>query len=189
LQKRIYTIGHGNKGLEELVGLLKAYCIQTLVDIRSYPGSKRNPHFNREVLEMNLPRAGIAYLWFKGLGGFRKSGLGSKSPHVALKSQGFRNYADYMLTKTFKQDIDNLLCRASIGRTCMMCAETLPFKCHRWLLSDYLVTKNVQVIHVMAADKTARHRLSRHARVQGGSLFYDLVDEQRDNSVQQPIVG
>jgi uncharacterized protein (DUF488 family) len=178
LQKRIYTIGHGNKGLDELVDLLKAYRIQTLADIRSYPGSKRNPHFNREVLEVNLPHKGIAYEWFKELGGFRQSGLGARSSHVALNSPGFRNYADYMLTKTFKQNIDNLLREASIGETCIMCAETLPFQCHRWLLSDYLVTKHVQVIHVMAADNTESHRLSRYARVQGGNLFYDLVDEQ-----------
>ena len=109
LERRVYTIGHGNKGFDELVEILTRYEIQTLVDIRSYPQSKRNPHFNRQSLEVELPRAGIAYEWFEALGGYRKKGVGAQSAHVALKSQGFRNYADHMLTKAFKECIDELL--------------------------------------------------------------------------------
>ena len=107
-QKKIYTIGHGNKAFDELADILKTYHIRTLADIRSYPGAKRNPHFNREALEASLPQVGVAYEWFKGLGGYRKNGLGPGSPHVVLRSQGFRNYADYMLTEAFKENIDKL---------------------------------------------------------------------------------
>jgi uncharacterized protein (DUF488 family) len=180
LQKRIYTIGHGNKGFNELVDVLKAYHIQKLADIRSYPGSKRNPHFNRETLENSLPQASVSYQWFKGLGGYRKNGFGAESPHVILKSQGFRNYADYMLTETFEENIDKLLQFASSGNTCMMCAETLPFRCHRWLLSDYLVANQVEVIHIIDVRRSESHKLSRYARVQAGSLFYDCVEGKGD---------
>lgn len=210
IQKKIYTIGHGNKPFDELVDMLKTYHIRTLVDIRSYPGSRRNPHFNREVLESKLPQARIAYEWFKGLGGYRKDGLGAASPHVILKSRGFRNYADYMLTKAFKENTDKLLRLASTcppslslrhasrnlpapalqrqagsaeangrrrggrgGNTCIMCAETLPFRCHRWLISDYLVANQVEVVHIIDAEKTAHHRLSGYARIHGGNVFYD----------------
>jgi len=180
LQKTIYTIGHGNKGFDELVDILKGYGIQTLSDIRSYPGSKRNPHFSREALETNLPQAGVTYEWYKGLGGYRKDGLGAESPHVVLKSQGFRNYADYMLTKAFKENIDELLQLAGSGNTCIMCAETLPFRCHRWLLSDYLVANQVEVIHIIDLERVESHKLSKYARIHAGNLFYDRVEGKSD---------
>jgi uncharacterized protein (DUF488 family) len=138
LQKTIYTIGHGNKSLEDFVYLLKSYRIEILVDIRSLPRSRRNPHFNGDNLEGHLPKADICYKWLKGLGGFRKSGLGAQSPHPALRSDGFRNYADYMLTQGFKENVSELLQLVHKGTACLMCAETLPFRCHRWYLSDYL---------------------------------------------------
>ena len=171
----IYTIGHGNKPYDTFVAILKTYHIQALVDIRSYPMSRRNPHFNREALENDLTKAGVAYEWFKGLGGYRKNGLGTRSPHVALKSQGFRNYADHMLSRAFQEDIHILLQIARRGNTCIMCAETLPFRCHRWLLSDYLIgrSRGVEVIHIIDAKKTERHTLSKHARIQAGNVFYD----------------
>jgi uncharacterized protein (DUF488 family) len=178
--QRLYTIGHGNKGLDALVEALKAYSIRTLVDIRSYPRSKRNPHFNLEALEAALPQKGIAYVWYKGLGGYRNDGLGARSPHVVLKSPGLRNYADHMLAKSFKEDIDRILQLARIENTCLMCAETLPFRCHRWILSDYLVANEVDVVHVLDVKKTSCHSLSKHARVKGHDVFYDrVVREQR----------
>ncbi len=181
--RRIYTIGHGNKGLSELVDILKGYAIQTVADIRSYPGSKRNPHFNLEALEASLPQVGVTYEWYKGLGGYRKKGLGAESPHVALKSHGFRNYADHMLTETFKEDVDKLLQLAGSGKTCIMCAETLPFRCHRWLLSDYLVANQVEVIHVIDVAKRESHTLSRYARILAGNILYDVVEGEHDGIV------
>ena len=181
MKKGVYTIGHGNKPFGELVEILRRYEIETLVDIRSYPQSKRNPHFNRQSLEVELPRVGIAYEWFKALGGYRKNGFGAQSPHVALKSQGFRNYADHMLTKAFKESIDELLSLIHGKNTCLMCAETLPFRCHRWILSDYLAANGIKVIHLIDMKKTSSHKLSEYATVRGGDVFYDrvgLVQEQ-----------
>ena len=175
MQEKLYTIGHGNKAFDDLAGILKTHEIQTLVDIRSYPQSQRNPHFNRETLQAELPQAGIAYEWFRGLGGYRKKGLGAKSPHVALKSQGFRNYADHMLEETFKEDINRLFSLIHSGNTCLMCAETLPFRCHRWILSDYLAAHGVDVVHLIDIKKSSRHKLSEYARIEGGNVFYDRV--------------
>jgi len=177
--RKIYTIGHGTKGLDELIELLKAYHIRTLVDIRSYPVSKRHPHFNREVLEAKLPQIDIAYKWFKGLGGYRKNGLGANSPHIVLKSQGFRNYADHMMTKPFKENVNALLQLAYSGNTCLMCAETLPFRCHRWMLSDYLVANQMVVIHIISIKKSEPHKLSKYARISQGNLFYDRVQPEQ----------
>jgi len=109
------------------------------------------------------------------LGGYRKRGLGPESPHVSLKSQGFRNYADHMVTRTFRENIERLLTFVRSGNACLMCAETLPFRCHRWILSDYLTANGVKVIHLIDIDKTSNHKLSAHARVEGSEVFYDRV--------------
>ena len=171
--RRVFTIGHGNKSLEEFVSILEACRTEILADIRSYPKSKRNPHFNADALKATLSQKGIAYLWVKALGGFRKKGLGAASPHHVLRSVGFRNYADYMMTDTFKENVDGLLESARGGRVCIMCAETLPFRCHRWLISDYLVARGIEVIHIVSPVKTQTHKLSRYARIDGENVVYD----------------
>ena len=103
---------------------------------------------------------------------------------MVLKSQGFRNYADYMLTEAFKENIDKLLQLAHGGNTCIMCAETLPFRCHRWLLSDYLVANQVEVVHIIDKKKAECHKLSRYARVQAGNVFYDCGEPEQGASPQ-----
>ncbi|MFH1673165.1 MAG: DUF488 domain-containing protein [Pseudomonadota bacterium] len=175
----IYSIGHGNKTFDEFLSILQAYEITCLVDIRSYPHSKRNPHFNIDTFAAELAKVGISYVWLKELGGFRKQGLEAKSPHVALKSQGFRNYADHMFTDVFKQGIDKLVSLRGKGRVSFMCAETLPFRCHRWLLSDYLVSNNVEVVHIIDENKTMVHRLSRYATVRNGHVVYDRLEGEQ----------
>ncbi|MDY6954125.1 MAG: DUF488 domain-containing protein [Thermodesulfobacteriota bacterium] len=178
--EKIFTIGHGNKRLEALIGILRTHEIQALADIRSYPRSKRNAQFNRENLEIELPRSGIAYGWFKGLGGHKKTGLGTSSPHGALRSEGFRNYADFMLSRGFKESVDALLPFVRTSNGCLMCAEVLPFKCHRWILSDYLTVHGAKVIHLVDAKKTRTHKLLECARSEGGNVFYDrLLPVQR----------
>ena len=169
----IYSIGHGNKTLDEFLSILHAYKIASVADIRSYPHSKRNPQFNQQALEKELAKAHISYLWLKELGGFRKTGLGSASPNVALRSQGFRNYADHMFSDAFKDGGERLLCVGRKGKTAVMCAETLPFLCHRWLLSDHLVSNNIQVLHIIDERKTMIHKLSRHATIRNGNVVYD----------------
>ena len=115
----LYTIGHSTRPLEELTGALQAHQIQTLVDIRAFPMSRRLPQFNRDSLEQTLPAAGIQYQWMKTLGGYRKKIL-EESPNIALRNQSFRNYADYMLTADFDQAISGLLALAESSRTAYM---------------------------------------------------------------------
>jgi uncharacterized protein (DUF488 family) len=168
-----YSIGHGNRNGEVFLDLLQSFRILYLADIRSYPSSKRNPHFNQENLQLILSRSGIQYAWFPDLGGFRKKGLGSKSPNVALRSPGFRNYADYMITESFSLAVDKLSHLASSGTTCFMCAETLPHRCHRSLLGDYLLVQGIKVIHILDNQQTTVHQLSRLASVSESRIIYN----------------
>jgi uncharacterized protein (DUF488 family) len=152
-----YTIGHSTRTLEELVEVLQAHSIQTLVDIRSFPMSKRLPHFNRESLVESLPAGGIRYLWMKELGGRRKK-IRDDSPNVGLRNASFRNYADYMLTEDFERAIAELVRIAEHSRTAYMCAERVYFKCHRMLVSDWLVMHGHQVLHIDGAKPPRCHK-------------------------------
>lgn len=172
---RYYSIGHGTRSLEAFLEVLQTFHIKVLADIRSYPGSRRSPHFNRESLAPILDRLGILYVWLPALGGFRKTGLGSRSPHSALTSPGFRNYADYMDTEAFQKVVQELLALSEKGPVCFMCAETPPQRCHRRLLSDYLLAQGIQVIHILDKTRTLPHRLSRMARIGDGRVIYDQL--------------
>jgi len=130
----IYTIGHSTRTLDELIAGLHAHGVVTLVDIRAFPMSRRLPHFNREVLERELPKRGIEYVWMKSLGGRRKK-TRNDSPNTGLRNDSFRNYADYMLTPEFAEAIESLLEIAARGKTAIMCAERMYFQCHRMLAS------------------------------------------------------
>jgi uncharacterized protein (DUF488 family) len=167
----LYTIGHSTRTLDELIETLKVHSIQTLVDIRSFPTSRRLPHFNRDSLETALPQAGIAYVWMKALGGFRKK-IRDDSPNVALRSEGFRNYADHMLTEEFQRGVAELLRLAETSRTAYMCAERLYFRCHRMLVSDWLVAHGHVVLHIDDTDSVKLHKLTPEARLLGGQLIY-----------------
>jgi len=169
----LYSIGHGNRGSEAFLALLQDHGIKFLADVRSYPSSKRNPHFNRETLEHTVGKAGISYTWFPELGGLRRTGLGSESPHVALKSTGIRNYADYMATEPFRAAGARLSSQASLGPTCFMCAETLPQKCHRSLLADYLLMHGIETIHILDGHRTTAHHLSPLATVNKNQIIYN----------------
>lgn len=167
----MYTIGHSTRTLPELIAALQAHNIRTLVDIRSFPMSRRLPHFNRESLEQELPRAGIAYVWMKELGGRRKKQR-EDSPHVALRNDSFRNYADYMLTEAFVRGIEELLRLAAQAPTAIMCAERVYFRCHRMLVSDYLVAHGHEVLHIDGAGPVRPHKLMAEARLVDGQLLY-----------------
>lgn len=167
----LYTIGHSTRSLEELVEVLQANGIQTLVDIRSFPMSRRLPHFNRESLQRSLPQAGIRYVWMKELGGRRKK-ICDDSPNVALRSPSFRNYADYMLTEDFQRAIQELLHLAEQSRTAYMCAERLYFRCHRMLVSDWLVAHGHEVLHIDGTGPAKPHQLMDEARLIDGQLIY-----------------
>jgi uncharacterized protein (DUF488 family) len=167
----LYTIGHSTRMLHELISVLQAHAIETLVDIRSFPMSRRLPHFNRESLDESLRNAGIKYVWMKELGGRRKK-IRDDSPHVALRSPSFRNYADYMLTPDFQQGISELLNLAQHSRMAYMCAERVYFRCHRMLVSDWLVAHGHQVQHIDAQGPTRPHRLTPEARLVNEQVIY-----------------
>jgi uncharacterized protein (DUF488 family) len=167
----IYTIGHSTRSLEELIGALQAHSIQTLADIRSLPMSRRLPHFNREALENTLPKAGIRYLWMKDLGGRRKKSL-EDSPNVALRNDSFRNYADYMLTQQFENAVTELINIGEQSRTAYMCAERVYFRCHRMMVSDWLVAHGHEVLHIDDPKPAKPHKLMAEARLANGQLIY-----------------
>ena len=167
----LYTIGHSTRTIEDLIGALKAHQVQTLVDIRAFPISRRLPQFNRDSLEQSLPAAGIRYTWMKALGGYRKTIL-EESPHIAIRNQSFRNYADYMLTPDFDRAVSELLALADRSRTAYMCAERVYFRCHRMLVSDWLVAHGHEVLHIDAAGPVKPHALMPEARIVSGRLIY-----------------
>jgi uncharacterized protein (DUF488 family) len=167
----LYTIGHSTRPLDEFIAVLQAHSIQTLVDIRSFPMSRRLPHFNRESLEKTLPDAGIRYLWHKELGGRRKK-LRDDSPNIALRNDSFRNYADYMLTEEFHHGILEMLKLAGQSRTAYMCAERVYFRCHRMLVSDWLVAHSHEVFHIDGTGPVKAHDLMAEARLMNGQVIY-----------------
>ena len=167
----LYTIGHSTRSLDELVEALQTHSIQTLVDIRAFPMSRRLPQFNRESLEASLPAAGIRYAWMRELGGYRKK-IREESPHIGLRNASFRNYADYMLTSEFRTAMAELVALAEGSRTAYMCAERVYFRCHRMLVSDWLVAHGHEVMHVEGTGPLKPHHLTAEARMINGELIY-----------------
>jgi uncharacterized protein (DUF488 family) len=168
---RLFTIGHSTRTSEQLIDALQAHQIQTLVDIRAFPMSRRLPQFNRESLEKSLPAAGIAYVSMKSLGGYRRKIL-AESPNIALRNQSFRNYADYMLTPEFERAANELIHLGETSRVAYMCAERVYFHCHRMLVSDWLVAHGHEVFHIDDAAPAKTRHLTAEARLIDGKLIY-----------------
>jgi uncharacterized protein (DUF488 family) len=164
----IFTIGHSTRSLDELVRLLRHEAVTRLADIRRYPGSQRFPHFARETLERSMPAAGIEYAHFEDLGGRRRTS--GQSINTALKNEQFRAYADYMATPEFRAAVDRLL--APDKRTAYMCAEAVPWRCHRNLLSDELVRRGLTVVHILGPGSRQRHELNEAAVIAGDHVEY-----------------
>jgi uncharacterized protein (DUF488 family) len=167
----LYTIGNSTRTSEELIDVLRAHSIQTLVDIRAFPMSRRLPQFNREALDTSLAAAEIQYVWMKALGGYRKKIL-EDSPNIAMRNASFRNYADYMLTPQFEAAMGELILLAENSRAAYMCAERVYFHCHRMLVSDWLVAHGHEVLHIDGAGPVKAHRLTAEAMVIDGNLIY-----------------
>jgi uncharacterized protein (DUF488 family) len=167
----LYTIGHSTRPLDDLIETLEAHGIQSLVDIRAFPVSRRLPHFNRESFEKSLPLSGIRYLWMPALGGYRKKNR-EDSPNIALRNASFRNYADHMLTAEFESAMAELIMLAESSRTTYMCAERVYFRCHRMLVSDWLVAHGHAVMHIDGVGPAKPHRLTAEARIVDGELIY-----------------
>lgn len=172
-----WTAGHGNRSIEEFIALLKEAAIECLVDVRAYPASRRHPQFAREALARSLEQAGVRYEWEgKALGGRRRPAVGS--PHTALRSAAFRAYADHMATAEFRSGMERVAARAGAARVAVMCAERLPWECHRFLISDYLVAHGATVTHLVNEGSAREHRLNPIARVRDGQLIYDGETQQ-----------
>ncbi len=169
----IFTIGHSTRELAAFSRVLQAHDIRLLEDIRAFPMSRRHPHFNRERLELWLPEIGCEYVWEKDLGGRRGRQMpAEQSPNIALRNPSFRNYADYMLSGTFAQAIARLVERGAKCNTAIMCAEQLYFRCHRMLVSDYLVLYGHTVLHILDEKPPKQHALTKEARMVDGQLVY-----------------
>jgi uncharacterized protein (DUF488 family) len=168
----LYTIGHSTRSLDELVSLLREQAIERLADIRRYPGSRRYPHFSRQSLESELPRHGIEYIHVPELGGRRKPL--PDSPNTGLRNEQFRGYADHMATAEFAQALDDLLTAGAT--TAIMCAEAVPWRCHRNLVADELTRRDHEVIHILAPGSTQKHAMNPRARIEGNHLEYRTGD-------------
>lgn len=168
----LFTIGHSTRSLAELIEALQAHGIKSLVDIRAFPMSRRHPQFNRENLKLELPKAGIEYIWKKELGGRRGKQPG-ESPNTALRNDSFRNYADYMLTPAFAEAAEGLRKLADRQPTAIMCAERLWFQCHRMMVSDYFTARGHDVEHIDATGPTKHHQLMKEAHMVDGRLLYN----------------
>jgi uncharacterized protein (DUF488 family) len=164
----IFTIGHSTRPLDELIGLLRDHGVTRLADIRRFPGSRRYPHFSREALATSLPNVGIEYVHVVELGG-RRDPL-PDSPNTAWRNGQFRGYADHMATTEFQNALDRLL--ASDAPTAIMCAEAVPWRCHRNLVSDDLTRRGHEVIHILGPGASQRHVINPVARVVDGHLVY-----------------
>ena len=165
---QIYTIGHSTRTLAELIGLLRENGIKRLADIRRFPGSRRYPHFSKESLSKSLPEAGIEYVHVVELGG-RRDPL-PDSPNTGLRNVQFRGYADHMATAEFRNALDALL--ATDVPTAIMCAEAVPWRCHRNLVADELTRRGHEVIHILGPGATKRHVMNPIAHVVDDHLVY-----------------
>lgn len=171
----VWTIGHSTRSIYDFIALLQSFDIQVLADVRSFPGSRRYPHFNSESLQSSLADAGIEYFHLKELGGRRRAHPDSQN--VAWRNESFRGYADYMETESFQQGIERLLKMAGMQRTAIMCSEAVWWRCHRSMISDYLKSKGINVLHIMATGKSEEHPYTSAARIVNGALSYRGVLE------------
>ncbi|HZD79830.1 MAG TPA: DUF488 domain-containing protein [Actinomycetota bacterium] len=175
--RTIFTIGHGTRPIGDFLELLRGAGIQRLVDVRTAPGSRRNPQFGKEELAAALADASIAYDWEKDLGGLRRTGPDSR--HTAIRNASFRAFADHMETDTFRGALDRLAETSRDTITAIMCAESLWWRCHRRMIADALTVRGWRVIHLMDRGKREPHRLHPNARVVGEEVIYDVEDQPR----------
>lgn len=166
----IMTIGHSTHPIEEFLALLIAHDVQLLVDVRTIPRSRAHPQFGQDVLPGELQAASIAYRHLETLGGLRHAR--KNSPNSGWRNASFRGYADYMATPDFRSGLDELKALARAHRTAIMCAEAVPWRCHRSLIADALVVYGWSVVHIMSQKTTREHTLTPFLRVEQGKLIY-----------------
>ncbi len=172
----IYTVGHSTHTLEEFVEMLKAYKITLLVDVRTIPRSRHNPQFNKENLPPALKPYNIKYLSMQGIGGLRHPK--KDSVNMAWENSSFRGYADFMQTKEFTENLLKLVVMAKENCLAIMCAEALPWRCHRNLISDALAVRHIKVLHIISKTDTLTHQLNEMAHVEGTKITYPLFNKE-----------
>jgi len=168
--KKIWTIGHSTRTIEDFIKALQANEIQLVADVRTLPGSRRHPQFNQEPLRGSLAAAGISYQHFAELGGRRKPR--PDSHNLAWRNEAFRGYADFMETAEFLNGIARLQKEADAAATAVMCAEAVWWRCHRSLIADYLKANGINVIHILDARTTQAHPFTSAAKLVNGKLSY-----------------
>lgn len=166
----VYTIGHSTRDLPSFLDLLRSYAIRQLVDIRTIPRSRKNPQYNMDVLPVALRAAGIRYTHIADLGGLRHPGR--DSVNTGWRNKSFQGFADYMQRAEFEKGISQLMKLASRSRTAIMCAEAVPWRCHRSLVADALAVRSVRVVHIFTVQRTQEHTLTPFARVEGLRITY-----------------
>ncbi len=166
----IFTIGHSTLPIGKFLDMLEAHGIQQLIDVRTIPKSRRNPQFGQDQLPASLEQHGIRYLHLPGLGGLRHAR--KDSINTGWKNASFRGYADYMQTPAFRENLAQLIELAAAGPTAIMCAEAVPWRCHRSLIADALAARGVTVEHILSATSHKPHTYTPFARVEGESVTY-----------------
>ena len=173
----IRTIGHSSRTIDEFIAMLKAHGVKRLIDVRTVPKSRHNPQYNHDAVELALQDAGIAYQHMKALGGLRHPR--KDSPNTGWRNESFRGYADYMQTPEFATAMNTLIDAAAQESVAVMCAEAVPWRCHRSLIADYLTAHGYSVEHIMSATKSNRHTMTSFAKVEGASITYPPDLEQK----------
>ncbi len=166
----VYTVGHSTRTSDAFIALLQAHAVTSLADVRTVPRSRHNPQFNGDTLAASLAANGMGYVRFPGLGGFRRTI--QASPNGGWRNLSFRGYADYMQTPAFAENLDVLMTLANEERLAVMCAEAVPWRCHRSLIADALVVRGIRVEEIASEKKTAAHQLTPFARVEGTTITY-----------------
>lgn len=176
----VFTIGHSTRLVSEFIEIIKAYGIKRVVDIRTIPRSRHNPQFNKDALSKSLKAVKIGYLYMKGLGGLRHAL--KDSPNMGWRNASFRGFADYMQTEEFKENIEKLIEAAEKRAIVVMCAEAVPWRCHRSLIGDALLVRGVHVKHIMSASSSRDHALTPWSKVKGKKITYPASSVNQEPS-------
>jgi len=166
----VLTIGHSTRTLEDFISLLKTHSVARVADVRTVPRSRHNPQFNKDSLPEELRKAGLAYVHLPGLGGLRHAKRDSLNP--GWRNASFRGYADYMQTPEFEESLDELIQLAKQDRITIMCAEAVPWRCHRSLIADALLVRGIRVEDIMSPTSRTVHVLTPFAKVRGTTITY-----------------
>jgi uncharacterized protein (DUF488 family) len=167
----VHTVGHSTLSLGDFLDLLESHAIQTVADVRRFPASRRHPHFARESLARSLLERGISYEWVEALGGRRPTH--PDSPHTAWRLPAFRGYADHMDTTEFQEALTRLILLTTTRPTTVLCAEAVPWRCHRQLMADALLARGIEVRHILTRTTAQPHHLTPFARQEGTRVIYD----------------